>query len=187
MEDNLKREHDPVNHPAHYTSGSIEVIDCIEAMITPVKNPAQAFLTGQVLKYLARYTMKNGVEDLRKAQWYLARLISKVEPTKRDDEEPCCDKPEVIRILAEYNGMSTVLDLLQEECAELVQAISKQRRYKNTIPADNLFEEMADVSILLDQLTALTTNGEARIRQERNKKIERTVMRYHIPVKEGKA
>lgn len=74
-----KPKNDPVNHPAHYTSGGIEVIDCIEAMIAPVKEPAMAFLTGQVLKYLARYTMKNGVEDLRKAQWYLARLIGKAE------------------------------------------------------------------------------------------------------------
>ena len=48
-------------------------------MIAPVKEPKMAFLTGQVLKYLARYTMKNGVEDLRKAQWYLTRLIGKAE------------------------------------------------------------------------------------------------------------
>lgn len=74
-----KPKNDPVNHPAHYTSGGIEVIDCIEAMIAPVKEPTMAFLTGQVLKYLARYTMKNGVEDLRKAQWYLTRLIGKAE------------------------------------------------------------------------------------------------------------
>jgi len=73
------QKNDPVNHPAHYTAGGIEVIDCIEAMIASVKEPTMAFLTGQVLKYLARYTMKNGVEDLRKAQWYLARLIGKAE------------------------------------------------------------------------------------------------------------
>ena len=70
--------HDNVNHPAHYTAGGIECIDCIESMIAPIKNPTYAFLTGQSLKYLARYTMKNGVEDLRKARWYLDRLIGKV-------------------------------------------------------------------------------------------------------------
>lgn len=71
--------HDSVNHPAHYTAGGIECIDCIESMIAPIKNPTYAFLTGQSLKYLARYTMKNGVEDLKKARWYLDRLIGKVE------------------------------------------------------------------------------------------------------------
>ena len=82
-----KPKNDPVNHPAHYTSGGIEVIDCIEAMIAPVKEPTMAFLTGQVLKYLARYTMKNGVEDLRKAQWYLARLIGKTEAEAETEAE----------------------------------------------------------------------------------------------------
>lgn len=70
--------HDNVNHPAHYTAGGIECIDCIESMIAPIKNPTYAFLTGQSLKYLARYTVKNGVEDLKKARWYLDRLIGKV-------------------------------------------------------------------------------------------------------------
>ena len=60
-------------------AGGIECIDCIESMIAPIKNPTYAFLTGQSLKYLARYTMKNGVEDLKKARWYLDRLIGKVE------------------------------------------------------------------------------------------------------------
>ena len=46
-----------------------------------------AFLTGQVLKYHARYTMKNGVEDLRKAQWYLARLIGMAEAEAEAETE----------------------------------------------------------------------------------------------------
>lgn len=70
---------DPVNHPAHYTAGGIECIDCIESLITPIKEPTHAFLTGQVIKYLGRYTLKNGLEDLKKARWYLDRLIGKVE------------------------------------------------------------------------------------------------------------
>jgi len=69
---------DPVNHPSHYTAGKIEVIDCIESMIAPIKDPEQAFLAGQVLKYIARYSLKNGVEDLKKSKWYLERLIGKV-------------------------------------------------------------------------------------------------------------
>lgn len=69
---------DSVNHPSHYTKGGIECIDCIESVISSVSDPVQAFLVGQVVKYLYRYTMKNGLEDLRKAQWYLNRLVAKV-------------------------------------------------------------------------------------------------------------
>lgn len=59
--------------PSHY-QGEIECIDAIKASM-----PTQQFLgylKGNVQKYLWRYDRKNGVEDLRKAQWYLNRLIS---------------------------------------------------------------------------------------------------------------
>lgn len=69
---------DPVNHPAHYTAGGIECIDAIAAALTCQKDPMQAWLTGQVLKYLWRWPLKNGLEDLEKARWYLDRLIGKV-------------------------------------------------------------------------------------------------------------
>ena len=61
---------DPVSHPAHYTSGSIEVIDAIIGL-----GWGRDFCRGNILKYVARYTRKNGVEDLYKAKWYLNRLI----------------------------------------------------------------------------------------------------------------
>lgn len=57
-----------VNHPAHYNAGSMEVIDAIEGL-------ELGFHAGNVIKYVARYKHKNGVEDLRKAAWYLNRLI----------------------------------------------------------------------------------------------------------------
>ena len=69
---------DPVNHPSHYTAGGIECIDAIAAALTCQKDPMEAWLTGQVLKYLWRWPLKNGVEDLKKARWYLERLIGKV-------------------------------------------------------------------------------------------------------------
>lgn len=61
--------------PAHYTAGGIECIDAIEAALTSQKAPMQAWLTGQVLKYMWRWPLKNGKEDLRKARFYLDRLI----------------------------------------------------------------------------------------------------------------
>lgn len=69
---------DMVNSPPHYRAGNIECIDAIAAALTCHKDPMQAWLTGQVLKYLWRWPLKNGVEDLRKAQWYLNRLIGMV-------------------------------------------------------------------------------------------------------------
>lgn len=68
---------DSVNHPAHYTAGGVECIDAIEAAIGPLGS--EAFLTGQVIKYMWRWKLKNGAEDLKKARWYLDRLIKNVE------------------------------------------------------------------------------------------------------------
>lgn len=63
---------DNVNHPPHYTFGTLEVIDAIEGL-------ELGFHAGNVLKYIARYKLKGGVEDLKKAAWYLNRLIQKEE------------------------------------------------------------------------------------------------------------
>jgi len=71
---------DPVNHPSHYTQGSIECIDAIESSMT-----VEAFcgyLKGNAQKYLWRYENKGKkVEDLKKAQWYISKLIDVLDPT----------------------------------------------------------------------------------------------------------
>lgn len=70
---------DPVNHPAHYTAGGIECIDAIAAALTSQNDPMSAWLTGQCLKYLWRWPLKNGLEDLKKTRFYLDRLIKHEE------------------------------------------------------------------------------------------------------------
>lgn len=65
---------DNVNHPAHYTSTKIETIEIIQDKLTP--EAFEGFCIGNVLKYLTRYRQKNGVEDLKKARWYLDKIIS---------------------------------------------------------------------------------------------------------------
>lgn len=65
---------DVVNHPAHYTAGKVECIEGIEAALTGLHG-AEAFLTGCAIKYLWRWKHKNGVTDLKKAKWYIDRLI----------------------------------------------------------------------------------------------------------------
>jgi hypothetical protein len=67
---------DMVNNPPHYNKAGIETIEAIQAM---TGNGFQSYLQGNILKYLWRYQYKNGIEDLKKAQWYLNRLISEVD------------------------------------------------------------------------------------------------------------
>ena len=70
-------EKSEVDHPKHYNQGTIEVIDVIEDW-------GLDFLEGNVVKYLARHRYKkNSLEDLKKAQWYLERLIARFENEKK--------------------------------------------------------------------------------------------------------
>jgi hypothetical protein len=64
---------DPVNKPVHYNQAGIECIDAIEAM-TEKRSGNIAPHAANVLKYLWRCEYKNGLEDIRKAKWYLDRL-----------------------------------------------------------------------------------------------------------------
>lgn len=71
---------DNVNHPEHYTQGGIECIDAIKASMT--REEFVGYLKGNCLKYLWRYRNKGKVqEDLKKAQWYLDKLVKEWECT----------------------------------------------------------------------------------------------------------
>ena len=65
---------DEVNKPAHYASGSIECIDAIEAQLN--QQEFRGYLKGNIAKYLWREHKKGGVQSLKKARWYLDKLIS---------------------------------------------------------------------------------------------------------------
>ena len=79
-------KHDLVNHPNHYQSETgLEVIDVIEAFTFDLKG-IEAFNTGNILKYICRWKSKNGLEDLRKAEWYLKDLINHVENIEKENE-----------------------------------------------------------------------------------------------------
>lgn len=70
---------DQVNHPSHYTSGRFECIDVIYDILSSHTDPISAWLTGQIVKYIWRWNHKNGVEDLKKANFYLNKLIEHEE------------------------------------------------------------------------------------------------------------
>lgn len=69
---------DPVNHPAHYTFGNVEVIDVLEQWF--LREP----LLWQVGKYIARWDKKgDAIENLEKAQFYLLRKIEQLKAARR--------------------------------------------------------------------------------------------------------
>lgn len=76
LEDSVKRHpagtaKDVVNSPKHYTQFPVEVIELTEHL---------DFMSGNIVKYVVRAPFKGSqLEDLKKAEWYLKRLISKVE------------------------------------------------------------------------------------------------------------
>lgn len=69
---------DVINHPSHYTKGRIECIDAIDSATTG-KSGIEAVCVANIIKYLFRYEEKNGLEDVKKAQWYINKLISELE------------------------------------------------------------------------------------------------------------
>ncbi len=74
---NKKNSVDTVNSPPHYTTSGLE---CIEAIRASTAEGYQYYLQGVILKYLWRYRHKGKpVEDLKKAEWYLKRLIEEIK------------------------------------------------------------------------------------------------------------
>ena len=66
-------EYDNVNWPKHYNLGKWEVHEIINGMHMTDWREAN------ILKYAFRYKYKHGVEDLKKAKWYLEKLIKDIE------------------------------------------------------------------------------------------------------------
>ena len=79
-----------IDHPVHYTQG-IECIDYIESH-------KMDYLEGNIIKYVTRYKFKGGVDDLRKAEWYLKALLKREALVKLETvvyPTSCsCDHPE---------------------------------------------------------------------------------------------
>lgn len=75
---------DMVNHPSHYkTSSGLETIEVIRAFTEDLPG-MEAVDTAQVLKYICRWKKKNGLEDLKKARFYLNDLINTLENKEND-------------------------------------------------------------------------------------------------------
>ena len=147
----MKNNIDNVNHPAHYNKGKFETIDVIEDWNLN-------FNLGNTVKYIARAEYKNSkFEDLQKAKWYLDRECSKA-----------VGEENILNKAINKFGVDAQLGVVQEELSELIQAISKFKRGKE----HNISEEMADVTIMLEQLRIIF-NNQAEVDEIRKEKIER--------------
>lgn len=72
---------DNVNHPKHYESGQFE---CIDVMIeTQGVGAVKDFCICNAFKYLYRWKVKNGTEDVKKAKWYIDKFIELDERTSQ--------------------------------------------------------------------------------------------------------
>jgi len=150
-----------INHPEHYNIPGRK--ECIDEMLEKFGvEKVRAFCELNAYKYRYRHELKNGNEDLEKAKWYNRTLL---KLTQSDEKYR----------LAEYFGVKTQINQMIEEMAELTQAFCKQNRGKTS----NIVEEMADVSLVLEQLIYLLGCSK-EIHEIKKEKIERTKRIYDI-------
>ena len=72
--------HDIINNPQHYTDRRFEVIEVIEDAIEKAADPVSGNCQSQILRYILRMWDKDTpLQNAKKAQWYLSRLIDKLE------------------------------------------------------------------------------------------------------------
>lgn len=72
-------------NPSYYKRGGLEVIDIIEAFTSDLRG-VEAVDTGNAIKYITRWSQKNGIQDLKKAKWYIDHLINHLEKTYSGSE-----------------------------------------------------------------------------------------------------
>jgi hypothetical protein len=82
-----QHQHDAVHNPKHYDLGGVQVIDIRDILLDRIQssgviNYKQADYWSRSWEYMTRFMEKNGVEDLKKAKFYLDRLISNLESSK---------------------------------------------------------------------------------------------------------
>ena len=112
---------DHIDHPVHYTQG----IECIDYILSHNMD----YLEGNIVKYVTRYKFKHGVDDLRKAEWYLKRLLKRealgpaVTPDNSWPSSVECAKPLVLNDNDEWDIREWEREKEQEMAKETLQAM----------------------------------------------------------------
>lgn len=73
-----------VSHPDHYKSGKYEVIDIIDEFTKDLSG-TEAVCTANAIKYILRWKKKNGIQDVKKAIWYLQHLVDQEEERLQEE------------------------------------------------------------------------------------------------------
>ena len=84
----MSKDFDPVAKPQHYNSGRFETIEILEDLVQHAPDAISGGLQWQCCKYLSRLWLKgNALQDAKKAQWYLQRLISRLEAQQQKQKQ----------------------------------------------------------------------------------------------------
>ena len=122
-------KHDPINNPSHYTDGGYETIDFIEKM-------QLGYHLGNAVKYISRAGKKTAdpIEDLKKAMWYLERLMKIDE--KEGTLKPYWILDDIIKYCDAKNMDNDYFNLLFLICTNEITHAHKQLNHiiKNTQP-----------------------------------------------------
>ena len=98
-----------VSHPDHYKSGRYEVIDIIDEFTKDLSG-TEAVCTANAIKYILRWKKKNGIQDVKKAIWYLQHLVDKEEKVTIDDDEAPTTPMRAVDIPEQENKIYVPID-----------------------------------------------------------------------------
>lgn len=70
---------DAVNNPEHYNQYLVPVVEMTDSVLATIKDPVYAAYFKTIYEYVSRAHLKNGAEDIKKAQWWLNRLVDKID------------------------------------------------------------------------------------------------------------
>lgn len=156
-------KNDMVNHPSHYMSETgMEVIDVIEAFTFDLKG-GEAYCIGNVIKYICRYKHKNGIEDLKKAQWYLNRVIKRLEMLEEENNEPCSfptfDDSDEIHGTITFESEEEYKDALKAIFGVDASDICSPRAVpKSTTRTKDIYDAITTAMLVADMLKKLNNN-----------------------------
>lgn len=139
---------DAVLQPKHYMQGSHECIDEIRAMLSPEE--FKGFLKGNVIKYRYRANLKNGKEDLAKADNYVYYLINghfKTENNKKD--EIAFNK---LNELMQYNSIALAVCTLSKEKFLSPDTLRTKQKIYSLIDLNKTHELGSDSVFILYEL-----------------------------------
>lgn len=120
-------------NPSHYKQGNRETIDIIKDI---TGDGFCSMLVGNIIKYISRYKYKNGVEDLKKARWYLDRLIT--ENDSKPIPEPVEPSKAVKNIVVTCTACDTLVrfEALKAEHEARMMIIGKRKTHVGACPSD---------------------------------------------------